>query len=182
MPRRRIDVDGAPQTLVFDVVAWAAAMKGSKRTRLAVQLLEAFNWDDRAAADVLAALAQACWRPKPAKKKPAGRPGQWSNGNELYAWLVVEAQHRADKRRDSAATVQNSRKKLFDALPRARRKHPGLCVLQDLSDAKRNLYVTPDAAKKYYQKGKAFLASANPAVRDYWNTLADRASLAKGKN
>ena len=154
---------------------------GTERTRLATQLLQACNWDDRVAARAVATLARAVWRPKQATKKPRGRPGQWNDGAKLAAWLVVEAQHRADLRSNPAASVQGSIEKLFDALPRARRKN-GLCVLQDLSDAKRSLYVTRATAQKYHSAGKAILVDNDPAFRDRWNALAERASLAKGKN
>ena len=65
---------------------------------------------------------------------------------------------------------------------RGRGGRMGLCGLARFCrDAKRSLYVTLRHGEKVSQRGEGDLVDNDPAFRDRWNALAERASLAEGK-
>ena len=110
------------QTITLNMEAFLSAWRnGDELTRELAKLIAKFGSEPVTA--VAASLGRKLWVPLaqaptsfvdgvgfvPASGKGrAGRPPEWSDEGKLYAWIVIEGQWRADRRRKASISLTAS--------------------------------------------------------------------------
>jgi hypothetical protein len=175
--------------LIFDIQALIAALKSDDELMKALADLASRFGDDRVV-DAAVELSDKLWQPEKPAPKRNGRPPEWTDADKLRAWLAVEAQWRADRKRAPDCTLASSIHQKFERLPR--RGNGKWRVIHD-AGARFELEKAPDGlrpklvvgrarhreltietADNHYREGKAILEGINPAQRAILDRLADR--------